>query len=399
MRSLSTAALVLAMAGAALAQDQQLGARTKAMGGSYTAFEDDPVSVWLNPAGIATQSDQFSIAYQTYTTYPLHREKAPGSDVVSFNAKAESALVDPAILPSYIGFVFHVGAADSGMAVGFCYARPYHLNYSFDQVDDPFTTTFKADSNVTESFSRFRLAFAKDFRFAPVGDAGWFTHVSAGGGLDVGYERWEFTSVATKVTDNATAYGGGVGFLVGVYDNGESFRANLGAAYQSAMKWNFNIDPDIFPAFDMPQQLNVGATFYLLKGYPLRATVDFQWIDWSATADKSFFGGQPVFVDAMNISVGVEYKIPLPVERLSLYPRLGYRRFQPPWKDRNDLPMVGNYKLVLDTKGDRSSPFNIFTYGFGLSWSNEAGKVRSVDFAGDAGGDSVNFAVGFTYEF
>ncbi len=30
---------------AALAQDQQLGARTKAMGGSYTAFEDDPVSV------------------------------------------------------------------------------------------------------------------------------------------------------------------------------------------------------------------------------------------------------------------------------------------------------------------------------------------------------------------
>ena len=37
------------------AQDQQLGARTKAMGGSYTAFEDDPVSIWLNPAGIATQ--------------------------------------------------------------------------------------------------------------------------------------------------------------------------------------------------------------------------------------------------------------------------------------------------------------------------------------------------------
>ena len=120
MRSTLAAALFLAMAGAALAQDQQLGARTKAMGGSYTAFEDDPVSVWLNPAGIATQSDQGSIAYQTYTTYPLHQEKAPLSDTIGFTAGAESALVDPALLPSYIGFVFHVGASDSGMAVGLC---------------------------------------------------------------------------------------------------------------------------------------------------------------------------------------------------------------------------------------------------------------------------------------
>ena len=47
------------------AQDQQIGARTKAMGGSYTAFEDDPVSVWLNPAGIANQITQMSASYQT----------------------------------------------------------------------------------------------------------------------------------------------------------------------------------------------------------------------------------------------------------------------------------------------------------------------------------------------
>jgi hypothetical protein len=31
------------------------------MGGSYTAFEDDPVSIELNPAGIATQPNQMSI--------------------------------------------------------------------------------------------------------------------------------------------------------------------------------------------------------------------------------------------------------------------------------------------------------------------------------------------------
>ena len=47
---------VLVLATGASAQDFQVGARTKGMGGSYTAFEDDPTSIWLNPAGIATQA-------------------------------------------------------------------------------------------------------------------------------------------------------------------------------------------------------------------------------------------------------------------------------------------------------------------------------------------------------
>ena len=41
----------------AACQDSTVGARAKAMGGGNTAFEDDPTSVWLNPAGIATQSN------------------------------------------------------------------------------------------------------------------------------------------------------------------------------------------------------------------------------------------------------------------------------------------------------------------------------------------------------
>src|SRR5258706_13562532 len=71
MRNASTLALLLAMAASAWAQDQQIGARTKGMGGSYTAFEDDPISVWLNPAGIATQPDQMSLCYQTYLGFPV----------------------------------------------------------------------------------------------------------------------------------------------------------------------------------------------------------------------------------------------------------------------------------------------------------------------------------------
>jgi long-subunit fatty acid transport protein len=395
MKGIWTAALVLAGAGAAAAQDQQLGARTKAMGGSYTAFEDDPVSVWLNPAGISTQPDQLSIAYQTYTSYPLHREIDPGDDVVTFSGEAESVLVDPEFIPSYVGLVFHVGAPDSGMAVGVCYARPYYLDYSFDRVDDPAQTAFRADSNMKQAFSRFRAVFAKDWRLREPGDPGFLTHVSAGVGLDLGYARWQFSSETDKVSDNSTAFAGGLGALAGLYDNGESLRVNLGVAYQSFVKWDFNIDPDVFPAFDMPQQMNVGLTFYLLSGTPLRLTFDFQWIDWSETADTAFFPGHPEFEDAKNFSLGAEYKVPLG-SGVSLYPRLGYRRFDAPWEDEDDMPMTSRYKLLVDTEGEA---FNIFTFGAGLSWTTEASKVRSIDVAADAGGDASNLAIGFNLEF
>ena len=54
------------------AQDQQTGARAKALGGGGTAFEDDPHSIWLNPAGIATQPGGLAISFQTYPFYEPH---------------------------------------------------------------------------------------------------------------------------------------------------------------------------------------------------------------------------------------------------------------------------------------------------------------------------------------
>jgi long-subunit fatty acid transport protein len=395
MKPLIAAVGLLALALPACAQDQQLGARTKAMGGSYTAFEDDPVSIWLNPAGIATQSMSLSIAYQSVVTYPLHEVRPPGGTTSTFSAGAETTLVEPAIVPSFLGLVFPVGPPDSGFALGICYAQPYHLNYSFDQVADPFQTSFTPDSNVDQSFGRFRIALAKDFRFEKPGVQGFLTHLSVGVGLDVGYERWEFKSAARNASDNATGFGAGAGLLVGVYDDGDSFRVNFGTAWQSAIHWNFNIDPDILPAFDMPQQINVGFTFYLLSGFPLRATLDYQWIQWSGTAEKPFFAGKAKFRDVSNTSLGLEYRIGI-LESVDLYPRLGYRRFQAPWSDPGRLPMVSNFELVLDTKG---STFNIVTFGVGVGWTSPEGKVRSLDVGADAGGDSYTWAVGFNYEF
>jgi hypothetical protein len=75
---------------------------------------------------------------------------------------------------------------------------------------------------------------------------------------------------------------------------------------------------------------------------------------------------------------------------------MGFRLFGAPWNDANDLPQTGTFKLVLDTDDDT---FTIFTFGMGVSWSTEAGKTRSIDWAMDVGGDSFNVALGYTHEF
>jgi long-subunit fatty acid transport protein len=391
--------LFFAAAAAPLAaQDQQLGARTKAMGGSYTAFQDDPLLVWLNPAGIATQPDQLSVAYQTYTAYPKKESRGPGG-TTDFSVRGETILPSPAIIPSYIGFVVQVGEPDNPWAIGAGFARPYNLNYSMDEILTPGQTVFDPRFEVAESLYRFRVAGAHDFRFRSAAEAGFLTHLSVGVGLDLGYEEWRFSSPAGdprgERRGSAMAPGFGGGILLGLYEDRESFSLHFGAAYQSAVKFDFDVDPDLEPAFDMPQQVNVGLTLYLHQGLPLRVTFDVQWIDWSATAEDPLAAGQPKFRDSLNYSVGLEYRIELSSKTL-LYPRLGYRRFAAPWKDRNDLPATGGFKLVLDTKHEE---FHIVTFGAGISWTTKESKVRSFDVAAEVGGDSWTAAVGYTHEF
>ena len=76
--------------------------------------------------------------------------------------------------------------------------------------------------------------------------------------------------------------------------------------------------------------------------------------------------------------------------------RGGFRRFDAPWEDEDNLPATGTFKLVLDTKDEA---FNIVTFGLGISWVNDAGKLSSIDLGADAGGDAVNIALGYTHEF
>jgi hypothetical protein len=389
-------ALLLCAEAAFGAQDQQLGARTKAMGGSYTAFEDDPVLIWLNPAGIARQSDQMSIAYQTYTAYTVHEDpgKTP-ADPTRFSVEPETVLAEPEIIPSYVGFVFQLGSPESPLAAGVCFARPYNLTYAMGGLTGPAPESPEATSEVEESLARLRVAFAKDFRLRAGGEAGFFPHLSLGLGLDLGMERWKFSSPGGDRTGNSLGLGGGLGLLLGIYDDPESFTLSLGAAWQSPVTFDFAIDPARLPAFDMPQQLNAGVTLYLYGSFPLRVTVDFQWIDWSETAQEPNFPGYEEFEDAANLSLGLEYKIDAS-DRVLLLPRVGYRRFQAPWGDADDLPATGAFKLVLDTDGEE---FDIVTFGVGVSWTTALNKIRTIDLAGDVGGDSWGTAVGYTHEF
>jgi long-subunit fatty acid transport protein len=262
------------------------------MGGSYTAFEDDPVSIWLNPAGIATQPDQFSFSYQTYTAYPVDTDRGP-SDTEVYSVKAEMTLADPIVIPSYVGFVFQLGTPESPMAAGICFARPYLLHYAMDRITSPTQTTFEPENEVEESLSRVRLAFARDFRIRPPGETGFLPHLAVGVGMDLGYETWQFSSPSGDKSDSSVSLGFGAGLLVGLYDNTETFKVNLGLAYQSGIDYDFSIEPDLLPAFDMPQQFNVGVTFYLLQGLPLRLTFDVQMIQWEETAESPLFSNHP----------------------------------------------------------------------------------------------------------
>lgn len=385
------------LASAAYAQDQQIGARTKAMGGSYTAFEDDPVSVWLNPAGISTQVDALALSYQSYTIYEF--EVQPGSE---FHAPAEPGWSDPALIPSYLGLVFQLGRGETDHAVGLCFAAPFRTKYGAINPDAMVAQTEQA-------FYRFRMAYAYDFRLRDKGSGGLFTHLSLGVAIDLAVTRWDHQEVfslapsppppgtdidATAVSFTDIGVAGGAGLLLGLYDNMSNFKINVGAAYQSQANYEFSISPQIVPISDWPNQVNAGITFYLLSGQPLRLTFDAQWINWDRATEDSLLGADD-FQDVFNYSAGLEYRIQLS-DTVRLYPRAGYRFYDAPWKDKDFPPGIGIQILIIDPSDEK---FHIVTGGFGLAWTTEAGKGRTVDFGFDYGGDAPGFAMGFTMEF
>jgi len=384
-RFLAAALAIAAAAPAAWAQDFQVGARSKGMGGSYTAFEDDPTSIWMNPAGIATQSTQFGLGYQTYPQYEFDFNEP---DAVG---EPETGFINPQLLPSFLGVTVQLGTPEKPWSIGIGYVRPVHVKFTYDYVP---VAGNNAEFMEDQQFSRTRFVYATDLRMKPAGEAGAFTHLAFGFGIDLAYTHWEENAGAS---DNATAFGTGMGILLCLFDNTESFKALFGLAFNSAVDFKIQRDTSVYPAWDWPAIFTMGLTVYLFQGMPLRFTFDLQWIDWENAVEPSTVAGHGDFRSVTNLSMGMEYRIKLREDgSLLLYPRVGLRRLQALWDDDTNFPAIGENILIIDTKG---TEFTVITVGLGLYTTNAAGKSRGLDLGFEFGGDTDNVAFGYTHEF
>ncbi len=395
MRFLFAAILLLAATANATAQDQQVGARTKAMGGGYTAFEDDPISIWLNPAGIATQPDGMSISYQSYQVYePKGGSGAAGSGPPN-KVPAEMGWTVPALLPSYLGVVMQAGSSESPAAFGFCFSAPFRLKFPYSGTP-PYD---ELDQSIDQTFYRLRLAFAKDFHLKE--GEGAFTHVAIGLGLDVSVTDSEFKDFRTggigTVNLSDMGFGAGVGLLLGVYNNLQNLKINFGIAWQSKVAYEFSLDSTVVPLNDWPEQYQAGFTFYLLDKLPLRLTLDAQFIKWDAANPDSTVAGRDSFRDSRNFSLGMEYRVGS-AGRYTFFPRAGLRLYQAPYQgqDKGDLPATGDSVMFIS---NRSDEFKVFSLGVGIQWPGEKDKNRMLDLAYDIGNDAPSFAVSYSMEW
>ncbi len=382
----------------ALAQDFQVGSRAKAMGGSYTAFGDDPVAVWSNPAGTATQPSQLALTYQSFTQYEFD-----GFSVAippDAQGEPEQGLLDPPITPSFAGVVVQMGTPDLEMAASIAYVRPFQIKYVY-VFDDPGLGTLLTQTD--QQFSRFRSSFAASARLSS--EPGWFTQAAAGLGGDFVYSKYKEIDqnpdpgAETLVfEDSESAAGWGAGVLLTAYES-DSFRADLGAAYNSAVDFNFDLDPNVYPVWDWPALASAGLAFYLGSAYPLRLTIDAQWIAWEEAVGEPD-PSQEGFDDTLSFSAGAEYRF-LIGESKRLYARAGFKSFDTPWGDESDLPSVGLSQLRIETKGDR---IEILTLGLGFYWTRKTAegeaRLAGLDLAVELFGETeFLMGAGFTYMF
>jgi len=390
--------ILLCLASAAAAQDFQVGARAKAMGGSYTAFGDDPVAIWTNPAGIAGQPSQLAVTYQSFAQYEFDKIGMVISGDVE--GEAEQGLLDPPITPSFAGAVAQLGDKDLEMAAAFAFIRPFQIKYVY-WFEDPALDDLATQTD--QQFSRIRAAFAVGKRLSET--SGFLTRVAAGVALDYVYTRYReidqspLPDAWTLIfEDSESSAGFGAGILATLFES-DSFMVDAGAAFNSGVSFNFDLDPALYPVWDWPTLASAGLAFYITEGYPLRVTADVQWVAWEDSVgepDPTMKG----FEDTLSFSLGAEYRFRLK-ETTWLYARAGFKSYDTPWGRESELPAVGLSQLKIDTRGDR---VEILTLGLGLYWTrkNAEGQTRilGVDLAAELFGETEYLmGIGLTYQF
>lgn len=398
-RSIPVAVALLALSSAAVAQDFQVGSRAKAMGGSYTAFGDDPVAIWTNPAGTATQSSQMAITYQSFTQYEFTR--LTETIQLPTTGDPEQGLLDPPVAPSFAGVVVRMGEGDLEMAASIAYIRPFQIKYVY-AYSDPIDPNEDLITQTDQQFTRIRAAYGASLRLS---ESQFFRTIAVGVALDFVYTHYKEVDQSPVpgrdsqvFEDSESSIGYGAGLLVTGFEN-DDFRVDVGAAYNSGVRFNFDLDPVIYPVWDWPALASGGFAFYIGEGYPLRVTVDAQWIQWENSVSRPDPGFDR-FRNTYSVSAGAEYRIRIS-DKKRLYLRGGVKSYDTPWKDPDNLPAVGASQLTIATKGDRIASA---TLGVGFYWTRTTaeGETRSsgIDFAMELFGETQYlFGLGFNYQF
>jgi len=365
------------------------------MGGGASAFEDDPIGVWCNPAGMATQQTGASFETQTYIVYRRNDAAAPPT-----HFSGDTGFNDPALVPSTVGAVIQVGTVERPQAIGIAFVSPVLLRMAFDAADDPSSPNTWTTS---QRFSRFRLAYARDFKFRAAGEEGLFPHLSIGLGMDLGMTtmRMEDPFIDQDRRGSKSEFGAGFGFLLCAFDNTRNLKVNLGAAYQTSISFDLvmpvtSTDRNA-PTLNWPDQIQLGALVYLLEGLPLKISAEVQFIDWKNACPPSDVPGVDRFTRSTVASVGGEYRIALSPSTV-LYPRVGVRFFDAPWRSRDkaDLPGVGEWQLRITTHAER---FTVFCAGIGLSLLGQGGGATTVNVAVEFGEDAPSVSLGVVVVF
>ncbi len=392
--------LWLFLAAAAAAQDFQVGSRAKAMGGSYTAFGDDPVAVWCNPAGTAQQPSQFAVTFQSFTQYEFDFFSDPLPGAVK--GEPEQGLLDPPISPSFLGLVYQVGDADLEMAVSLAYVRPFQIKYVY-LYDDPDPLASDLFTQTDQQFSRIRAAYAMSVRLKE--GNGVLTRIAFGGSVDFVYTKYKEIdqdpdpAADTEVyEDSESTIGFGAGLMATLLQT-DGVTVDIGVAWNSKADFDFDLDKNVYPVWDWPALVSAGLALYLGEGSPLRLTIDVQLISWEeAVGDPD--PTEKGFEDTVSVSAGAEYRFTLKPGTW-LFARAGGKSYDTPWGDEDELPALGLSRLSIETKGDR---INMLTLGLGLAWSRKAadGQLRlsGFDLAVELFGETTYLmAVGFNYQF
>ncbi len=395
-----TLAALLLAGSAAAAQDFQVGSRAKAMGGSYTAFGDDPVAVWTNPAGTAAQPSQLSVTYQSFTQYEF--DGLTDSIPASVEGDPEQGLLDPPISPSFAGLVHQAGDGDLEMAVSVAYIRPFQIKYVYFY-DDPDPLADDLLTQTDQQFSRIRTSFGIGFKLSDA--PGFFTRLALGGAVDFVHTKYkEIDQNPNPVRDtqvyedSESTAGFGAGILAGVYRS-DAFMLDLGAAWNSRANFHFDLDKNVYPVWDWPALASGGIAVYLGEGYPLRLTADAQWIEWKRAVGRPD-PTEEGFEDTLSYSAGGEFRFGLRATSW-LFARAGFKSYDTPWGSEGALPALGLSRLRIDTRGDR---VEILTLGLGLYWSRKtaegAARLSGIDAAVELFGETAYLmAVGFNYQF